>query len=153
MRGGHISRTLEELGYFVESTDIIYRGFGKVGAYDFLKSTREQLQGADIVTNPPYNQAQQFIEHAIRNSDKDAKIAMLLRLSFLESQKRKALFDKYPLTAVYVFRSRIGCAKNGVFKLDSKGEENYPSAVTYAWFLWDKACFNRTEPPKVFWLD
>lgn len=149
---GHISRTLEELGYTVESSDIVYRGFGKPGKHDFLESTCAQLYGADIITNPPYNMAQQFIEHAIENSDKDAKIAMLLRLTFLESQKRKPLFEAYPLTAVYVFRSRIGCAKNGEFKVDSRGDLNVPSAVAYAWFLWDKSQFDIT-PPKLFWLD
>jgi hypothetical protein len=149
---GHISRTLEALGYKVGSSDIVYRNFGRPGSHDFLKSTRNDLRGADIVTNPPYNMAQAFIEHAIRNTDPNAKIAMLLRLTFLESQKRKPLFDAFPLTAIYVFRSRIGCAKNGEFKADSHGELNVPSAVAYAWFLWDKALFD-TTPPRLYWLD
>ena len=143
---GHISRTLEELGYTVDSSDIIYRGYGTPGSHDFLKSTCEDLRGADIITNPPYVMAQQFIQHAIENTDKDAKIAMLLRLTFLESQKRKALFDMFPLTSVFVFRSRIGCAKNGDFKVDSHGELSVPSAVAYAWFLWDKTQFDVTPP-------
>lgn len=148
---GHIFRTLEELGYTVESSDIVYRGYGKPGSHNFLECPKSQLQNADIVTNPPYNKAQQFIEHAMKNTDEFAKVAMLLRLSFLESQKRKSLFDTYPLTAVYVFRSRIGCAKNGEFKVDAQGELNVPSAVAYAWFLWDKQ--STSAPPAIFWLD
>lgn len=151
---GHISRELQKHGYDVESSDIIYRGFGKEGEFDFLDSTPEELQGSDIVTNPPYNQAARFIEHAIDCTDANAKIAMLLRLTFLESQKRKRLFDTYPPTAVYVFRNRIGCAKNGEFKINSHGELYYPSAVAYAWFLWDKSQFKFAgAPPKLFWLD
>ncbi len=151
---GHISRELQKLGYDVESSDIIYRGFGKEGEFDFLDSVPEDLQGSDIVTNPPYNQAARFIEHAIDCTDANAKIAMLLRLTFLESKKRKRLFDTYPPTAVYVFRNRIGCAKNGEFKINSHGELYYPSAVAYAWFLWDKSQFKFAgSPPKLFWLD
>lgn len=150
---GHISKTLEEFGYTVQSSDLVYRGYGLAGVHDFLKSTPAQLQNAGIVTNPPYNLAQQFIEHAISNSDAEAKIAMLLRLSFLESQKRRSLFETFPLTAVYVFRSRIGCAKNGCFTVDSHGELNAPSAVAYAWFVWDKTQFMHSAEPKLFWLD
>ena len=89
---GHISRELQKLGYDVESSDIIYRGFGKEGEFDFLDSTPEELQGSDIVTNPPYNQAARFIEHALDCADANAKIAMLLRLTFLESKKKETSF-------------------------------------------------------------
>lgn len=135
------------------SSDIIYRGFGIEDSVDFLSYTPEAIGSSDIVTNPPYNQAATLIEHAIKNSDKNAKIAMLLRLTFLESQKRKSLFDTYPLTAIYIFRKRIGCAKNGEFKVDARGEFYSPSAVAYAWFLWDKLKASSAAPPKIFWLD
>ena len=149
---GHISRTLEEHGYTVESSDIIYRGFGKEGSYDFLKSTKDELNGFDIITNPPFNQAQEIIMHALSNTDMHAKIAMLLRLTFLPSKRRKILFDTYPLTALYVFRSRIGCAPNGEFKVKPNGELYVPSAIDYAWFIWDKAKFDE-GPPKIYWLE
>lgn len=146
---GHISKTLESLGYNVSSSDIVYRGFGKKGSHNFFDFTADYMANFDVITNPPYNQAQSFIEHAIKNTDPVAKIAILLRLSFLESQKRKKLFDSYPLTAVYVFRSRIGCAKNGEFSKDKNGELNVPSAVAYAWFLWDKAQFSDAPPEAI----
>jgi hypothetical protein len=58
------------------------------------------------------------------------KVAMFLKLTFLESKKRKELFEKYPPKVVYVSCSRIECAKNGEFK--------GTSAVAYAWFVWEK---------------
>ena len=61
-----------------------------------------------------------------------AKIAMFLKLLFLEGQKRKQLFQKYPPKVVYVSSSRIQCAKNGDF------EKYNQSAIAYAWFIWEK---------------
>lgn len=60
------------------------------------------------------------------------KVAMFLKLQFLEGKARKEMFSKYPPETVYVFSSRVLCAKNGEF-------EKYPSsAVAYAWFVWKK---------------
>ena len=57
---------------------------------------------------------------------------MFLRLLFLEGQARKKLFEKYPPKTVYVFSSRVNCAKNGDFVTYNSG------AVAYAWFVWLK---------------
>ena len=60
------------------------------------------------------------------------KVAMFLKLTFLEGQKRKKLFSKYPPRYVYVFSKRVNCAKNGEF------EKYGNNAVAYAWFVWEK---------------
>lgn len=59
------------------------------------------------------------------------KVAMFLKLTFLEGKARKQLFQKYPPKTIYVFSSRVCCGKNGVF--DRKN-----NAVAYAWFVWEK---------------
>lgn len=126
---GHLSKVLESKGYDVISTDLIDRGFG-TGGVDFL-SFSETFDG-DIITNPPYKYAIEFVEKAISSITNGHKVAMLLRLSFLEGISRRKLFDRHPPKTVYVASKRILCAKNGDF------ENSDGSAIAYAWFVWEK---------------
>ena len=72
------------------------------------------------------------MEHALDISPDGTKIAMFLKLTFLESMSRKELFEKYPFKTLYVFSSRRKCAKNGDF------EKISTSAVAYGWYVWIK---------------
>lgn len=128
---GHISKVLEENGKRVTSSDLYDHGYGSTGI-DFLKE--KNYTSFDIITNPPYHIAQEFLETALNIVREGGKVAMLLRLSFLEGRKRRELFDKYPPKTVYVSSGRFGCAKGGDFTAckDSK------SAVAHAWFVWEK---------------
>ncbi|MFC2494742.1 MAG: NAD(P)-dependent oxidoreductase [Candidatus Absconditicoccaceae bacterium] len=126
---GHLSRRLEENCYLVHSSDIVDRGYGVV--QDFF--SYDEWYG-DIITNPPYSLAQEFIEHSLKITKPGAKIAMLLKLQFLEGKKRKKFFKKHPPKIVYVHSERIMCAKNGDFAgLKKSGG----SAVAYAWYIWE----------------
>lgn len=90
---GHIAKVLNENGYFVKSTDLIDRGYG-IGNVDFLKQT-ESFHG-DIITNPPYKYAKEFVGKALELVSSGAKVAMFLKLQFLEGKARRKLFDTYP---------------------------------------------------------
>ena len=85
---------LEAHGYEVFSTDLIDRGYGE-NFGDFLKTEATNVP-YDIITNPPYKYSKEFVEKAIEVVADGHKIAMLLNIQFLESQKRRTLFDKYP---------------------------------------------------------
>ena len=82
---GDLSRRLEEFGYNVKSTDLIYRGYG-MGGVDFLKCT--EVFDGDIITNPPYKYAQEFVEKAMDIMEDGKCLCMLLKLTFLEGKKR-----------------------------------------------------------------
>ena len=130
---GHISRILEKAGYKVKSSDIVNRGYQNTEIIDFLKVKKEDIDhdfSRDIITNPPYKFAKEFVEKALDISMDSTKIAMFLKLTFLEGQARRELFEKNPPKKVYVFSGRIECAKNGNF--------TGGSAVAYAWFIWEK---------------
>lgn len=131
---GHISRVLSDAGYTVLSTDLIDRGFGKSGI-DFLSEKVTKWDG-DIITNPPYNFAQEFVEKALSIVPTGNKVAMFLKLQFLEGKKRKRLFKYNPPFCVYVSSSRLLCGKNGKF--------SGSSAVAYCWFVWVKG--SKTAP-------
>ena len=65
----------------------------------------------DIITNPPYSIAEEFVRKSIEVLQSGHKVAMLLRLNFLEGQKRRKLFEKYNPCRIYVFSKRINCQK------------------------------------------
>ena len=44
------------------------------------------------------------------------KVAMFLKLQFLEGIARRSLFRKYPPKIIYVSTKRLHCAKNGEFE-------------------------------------
>ena len=90
---GHISKVMLKHGYNVKSTDLIDRGFGDVENFLMPKN---KTWGGDIVTNPPYKFAQQFIEKALSVVQDGAKVAMFLKLTFLEGKSRKLLFATTP---------------------------------------------------------
>lgn len=126
---GHLARVFNKAGKLGKATDLINRGYGSVE--DFLLSTEPYYNG-DIVTNPPYKHAQEFVEHALCKVDEGRKVCMFLKVLFLESQSRKELFTQHPPKTIYISSSRINCAKNGDFKTYNS------SAIAYAWFVWVK---------------
>lgn len=144
--GGHITKVLENHGYKVKSSDIVNRGFKDTEIIDFLEVSKNDLCKVpmDIITNPPYKYAKEFVEKAIDISADGTKVAMLLKLTFLEGKARRQLFEKYPPKRIYVFSSRIQCAKNGDFKNANSG------AICYAWFIWKKGF---TGDPIIRWVN
>lgn len=125
---GHISKVLENYGHDVISFDIVDRGFGAV--QDFFEYKKNNTY--DIITNPPYKYAKEFVEHALEISEVGTKIAMLLRIQFFEGSGRRELFQNNPPKTVYVSAKRIKCAINGDF------QKTGSSAVCYAWYIWEK---------------
>ena len=126
---GHLSEVFVKNGYNVTSTDLIDRGYG-TGGIDFLQTTK--TFNGDIVTNPPYSYAKEFVEKALEIVSTGNKVAMFLKLTFLESKGRKNFFLQTPPKHVYVSCSRLICAKNGDF------EKTKSSAVAYGWYIWEK---------------
>jgi hypothetical protein len=126
---GHLSEVFKQKGYNVKSTDLIDRGYGTPDV-DFLMQT-DSFDG-DIITNPPYKFAMEFIEKSLMCIPTGNKVAMFLKMTFVEGKGRKSFFNKYPPKIIYVSSSRINCPKNGDFT------DNKSSAVCYAWYIWEK---------------
>lgn len=140
--GGHLSYVLQEYGYDVKSSDIVDRGFKCTEIIDFL-SIDQKDNSRDIITNPPYKFAKEFVKQALDISIDGTKVAMFLKLQFLEGQARRKLFEEYPPKVIYVFSKRVLCAMNGKFETISS------SAVAYAWFIWKKGC---VDEPRIRWI-
>ena len=136
---GHISRVLLDNGYAVKSSDLIDRGFGEVK--DFFEV--DEFCG-DIITNPPYKVALDFVKHSLDIIPEGNKVAMFLKLQFLEGKARKEFYKENPPKKIYVASGRLKCAKNGKF------EEFKSSAVAYAWFVWEKGY---QGSPEIDWIN
>ena len=130
---GICQKCLRGGGYNVLSTDLIDRGYGK-GGVDFFLQT-EMFDG-DIITNPPYKYAQEFIEHALELVPDNHKVCMFLKVQFLEGKARRTLFEEQPPKTIWVSSSRIQCGRNGVFS---------GSMIAYAWYIWQKGYRGATE--------
>lgn len=137
---GHLSKRLEELGYNVKSSDLVDRGYG-TPSVDFLKCM-ERFDG-DIITNPPFKYAQQFVEHALTLVPDGRRVFMFLRLQFLEGKNRRKLFDTGTLKTVYVFSSRISTFKGG-------STESATMAIAFAWFEFEKGYKGK---PTIEWIN
>lgn len=87
---GHMSKVLETYGHTVISRDLRITGYGTAGI-DFLNATRERCDA--IITNPPFNIAEEFIKKALREAD---TVCMLLKAHYWNARKRYALFTSNP---------------------------------------------------------
>lgn len=119
-------------GYDVRSSDLYDRCGNEV--FDFL-SIENTYWGGNIITNPPYKYALDFVYKALQIVPDGKKVCMFLKIQFLEGKARRELFRSHPPKVVYVSSSRLLCAPNGDFEHATK---NGGSAVAYAWFVWEK---------------
>ena len=133
---GHISKVLEQKGYDVESSDLIDRGFGKSNIDFLLEYEKRQ----NIITNPPFKNALEFAQNSIWIADK--KVALFLKLTFLEGLARRKFFDTYPPIRIWIFSKRLSMLKNG--------KKSYNSGmICMAWFIWEKGYQGK---PQIGWL-
>ena len=101
----------------------------------------------DIITNPPYKYAREFVEHALQLIPEGKRVFMFLKLQFLEGKARRSLFDTGQLKTLYVSSSRILCAKNGEF---DRMREGGGSAVAYGWYEFQKGYNGK---PVIEWIN
>jgi hypothetical protein len=130
---GAMSRVLEQVTGSVTSSDLYDRGYGNVGV-DFLDT---DWRADNIVTNPPYNAAEAFVQSGVRLARR--KFALLLRLAFLEGANRaNTIFSTTPPARVWVFSERITFYPSGAVQQGS-------GTTAYAWFVWDKDAPSGTQ--------
>jgi hypothetical protein len=98
---------------------------------DYLKAelpSRTDL----IITNPPFNQALEFLQKSLNEAD---TVIYLLRLNFFASQKRKVFWQNNKPTHVFVLSDRPSFTGNGTDRTD------------YMWCAWDRGNRIKTKEP------
>jgi hypothetical protein len=132
-----------ETKYKVESTELYDRGYGETGV-NFLNQTKRRA--SNIVTNPPFTLAEDFVIHALKLTT--AKVAMLCRLAWLEGQKRRVLFTTTPLARVWVFSKRLAMSRAGDAQWgDDSGKSGM---IAFAWYVWEHGY---SGSPSLGWLE
>lgn len=137
---GDMSRVLIDAGHQVISTGLIDRGYC-AGRTDFLMEWR--ARAPNIVTNPPFGLAREFVDKAL--SLTTGKVAMFLRLAFLEGIERGEWLPGTPLARVYIMSRRVPMQRG---RLSEAGDGH--GAIAFAWFVWEHGF---EGPPSLHWLN
>ena len=141
---GHIADVLIEEGLDIIAFDIIDRGYEhQKDKIDFF--VYDDDINYNIITNPPYKFAKEFIEHSLDIVKPDSYVCMLLKITFLEGKGRYDMFKNNPPYKVLIFSNRVNCSKQGDFEKDSE----YGGAVGYAWYIWKKGYKGK---PEIDWI-
>lgn len=136
---GAISEVLKSAGHETVDTDLVDRGYGRA-RIDFLMETT--LIAPNIVTNPPFKLADEFVRHALDLGAR--KVAIFQRTAFLSGTRRyQTLYRLNPPARVWQFSSRLT-----LWRGDAAPPLN-GGTVDYAWFVWD--CGTKL-PPVLGWL-
>jgi hypothetical protein len=142
---GSIVRLLRASGKVVYATDLVdYESPDQDQAgWDFLMETQVPIGAEMILTNPPFKNAGEFAKKAL---DLCPRVVMLLRLAFLESDRRSEILDSGWLSKVYVFRNRLP-------QMHRRGwTGNFSnSGMAFGWFVWDKSHKGPTEMHRISW--
>ncbi len=89
-------------GIRATGADIVDRAAGRFAVRDFLQDTTAYW---NIVGNPPYKRAVEFIRYGLAHVLPGGRVIVLAQLSFLSSQNRHSLFDRY-CSHVFTFSQR-----------------------------------------------
>jgi hypothetical protein len=137
---GAIVNVLRAAGHEVVASDLVDYGVpvtcpGYLNV-DFLME-RHAPEGTEaIVTNPPFKLAGDFVEHALTLCP---RVVMLLRLAFLESERRTRILESGSLVRVLVFRKRLP-----MMHRDGWSGPRASGGMAFAWFCWNR---NHSGPP------
>ena len=136
---GAISEVLIEHGHEVISTDLVARGYG-TGGVDFLLEW--QPRAPNIISNPPFKLALEFAQHALALTT--GKVALLLRLAWLERTARQPFFAAHPPARIWVFAARLP-----MMHREGWTGRKASSAIPHAWFVWEHG---HHAAPTLGWL-
>jgi hypothetical protein len=140
---GAITRVLQDRGHDVISSDVHDYGFPLHFVGDFLTQEHMPADCDCILTNPPFQIAEKFVAHALNLAP---RVIMLLRLAFLESERRCDILEGRGLTRVYVFRKRLP-----MMHRDQWAGRKANSGMAFAWMVWDRAHTGPATINRISW--
>lgn len=145
---GAISSFLRDKGHYVVTNELykdVYNTHQEFNE-DFL-TTKEFYNNYDcVIMNPPFKEAQQFIEKALECAP---VVYVFGRSTLLEGKKRyESLYKNNLLKEVWCHTSRVSCDKGVIVDGNIEYEKGH-NAVFYCWFVFDR---NNKDECKLRWL-
>ena len=139
---GSIVGVLRTAGHQVYASDLNDWGCpNSESGIDFLMERPPCFPVGAILTNPPFKLCEQFVAHALTLCP---HVIMLLRLAFLESQRRSDLLDGGLLARVHVFKSRLPMMHRHGWQ-----GPRASSSIPFAWYVWDRDHRGKTELDRI----
>jgi hypothetical protein len=141
---GAIVNVLRAAGHEVIASDIAdYGDPTHFVSRDFLAETKLPAGVEMILTNPPFRIVEQFTAHALELCP---RVILLLRLAFLESERRRGILEGRGLARVHVFRRRLP-----MMHRDGWQGRKANSGMAFAWFIWDRGYDRPTTIDRISW--
>lgn len=132
----------------VIASDIVERDFRLDFVGDIFDNSRNSEFTDHLITNPPYGRdIDRLVLAGLRQTK--YKMALLLRLAFMESERRYNTLFSNPETRpkrVHVFSERITFYPGGVRTAGS-------GTTAYAWFVFDKSEEEKFKPTTIQWIE
>jgi hypothetical protein len=141
---GNIVDVLRAHGHEVIGSDLI--DYGRPDFFsgrDFLLEHKMPDGCEGIVTTPPFKIAARFVEHALRLSP---LVVMLLRLAFMESERRCPILEGAGLARIHVFRKRLPM----MHRANWTGPKAN-SGMAFCWMVWERDYTGRTTIDRISW--
>ena len=140
---GQMARVLDKIAkvtaYDIEPT---MPGAGRVNFLEMIPGCRGYGDRIGIITNPPYELATEFCEHALKLTEPvDGLVAMLLRTDFDHAKGRSHLFRDCP-----AFAKKLVLTKRIVWFEPEPGSKGKSPSFNHAWFIWD---WKHEGPPTI----
>lgn len=139
--------------YDVVATDLHDWGCpNSVSGVDFLSTAADSVAAQmavdyahyGIVTNPPFNMAEEFVERAVSLAP---YVAMLCRLAFFESEGRMNWFPRVGLSRVHIIGERLPM----MHKYGYDGPKLDTGGMAFCWFIFERSKRQRHQVP-VRWV-
>jgi hypothetical protein len=142
--GTGILDVLRAAGHEVIGSDLVdYRRPDCFWRLDFLLERKAPNGCEGIVMNPPFKLAEEFIAHALEICP---LVIALLRLAFMESDRRTGILEGRGLARIHQFRKRLPM-------MHRRGWEGRKanSGMAFAWFVWDRSHAGPTTIDRISW--
>lgn len=128
---GHMARAIAEYAVVERASDIVDRGHDGMIIEDFLAVAPppgRQWRPDWVITNPPFNLAEEFITRALAVATQG--VAIMVRTQFLEGVGRyKRLFSTSPPELVLQYVERVPINSGHVRRKNT-------TATSYCWLVW-----------------
>jgi hypothetical protein len=140
---GNIVKVLRAAGHDVIATDLNNRGcYDSQFGVDFLLFM-PRIDCDAIVTNPPFALAESFVAAALERAP---LVIMLLRLAFMESDRRSHILDNAGLARIHVFANRLPMMHRAGWE-----GRKANSGMAFAWFVWQRGHVGPASIDRIYW--